>query len=96
MKKAIVLSILGIAASGLLPSGKVPFTFGNYPRRSYQPVYYNPSAGSAPAGLAGMNANNSNAEIQLFYVLGNQTADTAAQFLADATPGVDDLYHFGV
>jgi len=95
MKKAIVLSILGIAASGISAFGQGAINFGNYAAASYQPVYYNPSASSAPAGLAGKNADTTTTEIQLFYALGNLTGDTQAQFLATATAGVTTFITLG-
>jgi len=88
MKKAIVLSILGITASGISAFGQGAINFGNYSSASYEPVYYNPTASSAPAGLAGKNANTPTTEVQLFYAIGNLTGDSTSAFLAAATAGV--------
>lgn len=87
MKKAIVLSVLGIAASGLGAFGQGVIQFGNYTSTSYEPVYYNPNPAFAPAGLAGANVNNTAVDLQIYYMLGDQSADTLNTFLSVATAG---------
>jgi PEP-CTERM motif len=87
MKKAIVLSVLGLTASGIAAFGQGAIAFNNYTSTSYQPVYYNPNPALAPTGLAGMNVDNPSVEIQVFYGLGDQTSDSISQFLSTAAAG---------
>jgi hypothetical protein len=84
MKKAIVLSVLGLAASGMAAFGQGAIVFNNYVTFTYEPVYYNPTASLAPSGLAGKNADTTT-EVQLFYAVGSY--GSTAAFLAAATAG---------
>lgn len=86
MKKAIVLSILGLAASGIAAFGQGQIIFNNYDTTTYEPVYYCPAPAGAPPGEAGANADVTT-EVQLFYEIGNATGDNLAQFYSTATAG---------
>jgi len=85
MKRALIASILGIAGSVVTTYGQGIITFGNYVSTSYLPVVYNSNSSLAPAGDAGLNVDDANVEVQLFYA--NGTYGSVASFLTAATAG---------
>ena len=86
MKKAIVASVLGIAASGIAAYGQGQVIFNNYSSTTYaaDQVLWGANSGHT----SGTAVNTASVEVQLFWALGNLTSDTASQFLAVANAGV--------
>jgi hypothetical protein len=85
MKKAIVLSVLGIAASGMAAFGQGIIAFNNYVTSNYNTDQVLWGAGS---GHSGTVQPGDTVTVQLLYQLGNQTSDTPIQFIAAATGGL--------
>jgi len=90
MKKALVAAILGVAGSVATTYGQGVVQFNNYQSYVYNPVRYNSSAGSAPAGDAGENVNDPNVEVALFYALG--TYSSVGSFLTAAGSAVGTTF----
>jgi len=89
MKKAIVASVLGLAASVATTFGQGIVQFNNYVSSTFQAVTY----GAGVAGhTAGANVDNANVEVALFYALGNLTSDTTSQFLTAAGSAVGTTF----
>jgi len=85
MKKAIVLSVLGIAASGYAAFGQGVIGFNNYSAQTYETaqVLWGVNSGHT----AGTPVGSASVEVQLFYELGT-IAGTPANFAASATAGI--------
>ncbi len=91
MKKAIVLSVLGIAASGYAAFGQGVIAVNNYVTSNYnadQVKWGANTLGITPGTAA---TPTQGVTVQIFYALGNVSGDTAAQFLAVATPGASGV-----
>jgi len=85
MKRAIVASILGLAASGIAAFGQGTIVFNNYLSSNYNSDTVMWGAGSGHT--VGTQVDTASVTVQLFYALGNVSSDTTAQFLAAATAG---------
>lgn len=96
MKKAILVSVLGMAFSGLTAFGQGSIRFSNYSSTVYNPVVYGYAPPGIPgAGPAGKNVDDPNVELQLFYLYGTVSMSPAA-FLAAATPGLTTFINRGI
>jgi len=84
MKKALVASILGIAASVGSSFGQGQVYFNNYNATSGGQVTY--AVDAALGGLSGQAVADPNVELQLFYAVG--TFGSTGAFLTAATAGV--------
>jgi len=85
MKKAIVASILGLAASGIAAFGQGNVNFNNYSSTTYatDQVLWGANSGHT----AGTPVGSASVEVQLFYELGT-ISGTAANFASTATAGI--------
>ena len=92
MKKAILASVLGIAASAFTAYGDGHILFNNYGGPVYNPVVY----GNVYTyhGLDGNNVDDPGVELQLFYAYG--TYSDIYSFMAVATPGVTTFINPGL
>jgi len=80
MKKAIVLSVLGIAASGYAAFGQGVIVFNNYIAGNYNSAQALWGANSGHT--AGTAVDTASVEVQLFYQLGT-VSESSSAFLAD-------------
>lgn len=80
MKKAIVLSILGIAASGYAAFGQGVINFNNYVAANYNSAQVLWGTGSGHA--SGTVVDTASVEVQLYYQLGTIN-ESSVSFLAD-------------
>ncbi|MGB7769698.1 MAG: PEP-CTERM sorting domain-containing protein [Verrucomicrobiia bacterium] len=85
MKKAIVLSVLGIAASGIAAFGQGQILFNNYSSATYTTDQVTWGANSGYT--VGNNVDSASVEVQLFYELGT-VSTSAASFAGSSTAGI--------
>jgi len=85
MKKAIVLSIIGVAASGIAAFGQGAIFFDNYSTATYNTdqVLWGVNSGHTSGTAVGTTA----VDVQLFYELGT-VSTSQANFAATATAGL--------
>lgn len=89
MKKAIVLSVLGIAASGMAAFGQGVIAFSNYSTSNYNADQVLWGANTLGNTVGSPVSATQGVTVQLFYYTGGDiSGDTATQFLTLATAGV--------
>jgi hypothetical protein len=95
MKKALVASILGIAATVGSSHAQGWIYFNNYSATAGGQVTYGNTTSDQTSlgGLAGTPVTDANVELQLFYAIG--TFGSTSSFLAAATPGVTTFIDSG-